>query len=116
MPTKSLKPFFQDTFMIRPLLVGMAILIGEAPQVAAQGLPNFKVEQGCRDVSSGPNKMTTYDKCMDDEKSARESLTNNWGTFAASDRRVCLNMTVSDGTPSYVELLECLKLAGGKTR
>jgi hypothetical protein len=102
--------------MIRRSLFGIAILITEATQVAAQGLPNFKVEQGCREVSSGPNKLTKFDKCMEDEKSARDSLAKNWETFVASDRRVCLNMTASDGTPSYVELLECLKMAGDSPR
>jgi len=54
--------------MIRPLLFGIAILIAGATQVTAQGVPSFKVEQGCRPVSSGPNKLTTFDKCMADEK------------------------------------------------
>lgn len=99
--------------MIRSLLFGIAILIAEATQVPAQGLPNFKVEQGCREVSSGPNKLATFDECVEDEKSARDSLAKSWETFVASDRRVCLNATISDGTPSYVELLECLNMAGG---
>jgi len=102
--------------MIRPLLFGIAVLIAEATQVAAQGLPNFKVERGCREVSSGSNKLTTFEECMGDEKSARDSLAKTWETFAASDRRVCLNATTSDGTPSYVELLECLNMARGRTR
>jgi hypothetical protein len=97
--------------MIRPLLFGIAILIAGATQVTAQGVPSFKVEQGCRQVSSGPDKLTTLDKCMEDEKSARDDLATNWQTFVASDRRVCLAETASDGTPSYVELLECLHMA-----
>ena len=48
---------------------------------------------------------------MQDEKSARDDLAMNWETFVASDRRVCLAETMSDGTPSYVELLECLNIA-----
>lgn len=48
---------------------------------------------------------------MQKEKSARDDLTTNWETFAASDRRICLNETMSDGPPSYVELLECLYMA-----
>ena len=44
--------------MIRPLLFGIAILIAGATQVTAQGVPNFKVEQGCREVSTGPSKLT----------------------------------------------------------
>jgi len=97
--------------MIRPLIFGIAILIAGATHVMAQGVPSFKVEQGCREVSSGPNKLTAFDICMEDEKSARETLAKNWETFVASDRRVCLAETASDGTPSYVELLECLYMA-----
>ena len=58
--------------MIRPLIFGIAILIVGAAQVTAQGVPSFKVEQGCREVSSGPDKLTTFDKCMQNEKSARD--------------------------------------------
>jgi hypothetical protein len=97
--------------MIRPLIFGIAILIGGATQVMAQGFPSFKVELGCQQVSSGPHKLTTFDICMEDEKSARDALAKNWETFVASDRRVCLAETASDGTPSYVELLECLNMA-----
>jgi hypothetical protein len=108
---KSPKAFFGDSFMIRPLIFGIAILIGGATQVTAQNAPSFKVEQGCREVSSGPNKLTTFDICMEDEKSARDTLAKSWETFVANDRRVCLAETSSDGTPSYVELLECLNMA-----
>ena len=97
--------------MIRPLLFGIAILIAGATQVTAQGVPNFKVEQGCREVSTGPSKLTTFDKCMEEERSARDDLAKIWEAFVASDRRVCLNETTLDGTPSYVELLECLNMA-----
>ena len=97
--------------MIRPLIFGIAILIAGATQVTAQGFPNFKVEQGCREVSSGSDKLTTFNKCMQDEKSARDDLATNWETFVASERRVCVAETSSDGTPSYVELLECLNMA-----
>lgn len=97
--------------MIRPLIFAMVILIAGATKLTAQGVPSFKVEQGCREVSSGPDKLTTFDKCMQNEKTARDDLTTNWETFAASDRRVCIAETSSDGTPSYVELLECLNMA-----
>ena len=60
--------------MIRPLLFGIAILIAGATQATAQGLPSFKIVQGCREVSSGQNKLTTFDECMEDEKSARDDL------------------------------------------
>ena len=97
--------------MTRPLLITIAILIAGVTQATAQGIPSFKVEQGCREVSSGPDKLTTFDKCMQNEKSARDDLINNWEAFVASDRRVCIAEMSSDGTPSYVELLECLNMA-----
>jgi hypothetical protein len=102
--------------MIRPLIFGIAILIAGATQVTAQGVPSFKVEQGCRQVSSGPDKLTTFDKCMEDETNARDDLAKTWQTFVESDRRVCLEETTSDGTPSYVELLECLNMARDSRR
>jgi hypothetical protein len=105
--------------MIRPLIFVIAILPAGATQVMAQGVPSFNVELGCQQVSSGPHKLTTFDGCMEDEKSARDALAKNWETFVASDRRVCLAETASDGTPSYVEFLECLIMARdarGQTR
>ena len=96
--------------MIRPLELGIAILIAGATQVTAQGATSFKVEQGCREVSSEPDKLTTFNQCMQDGRSARHDLATNWETFVASDRRVCLAETMFDGTPSYVELLECLNM------
>ena len=97
--------------MIRPLIFGIAILTAGATQVMAQGVPSFNVELGCQQVSSGPGKLTTFDICMEDEKSTRDALAKKWETFVASDRRVCLAETASDGTPSYIELLECLNMA-----
>ncbi len=97
--------------MTRPLLFTIAILIAGVIQATAQGIPSFKVEQGCREVSSGPDKLTTFDKCMQNEKSARDDLINNWEAFVASGRRFCIAEMSSDGTPSYVELLECLNMA-----
>ena len=114
--TRIIKGLFGDNFMIRPLIFGIAILIAGATQVTAQGVPSFKVEQGCRQVSSGPDKLTTFDKCMEDETNARDDLAKTWQTFVESDRRVCLEETTSDGTPSYVELLECLNMARDSRR
>jgi len=96
---------------MRRLTFGMTILIAGAASVTAQGVPNFNVDQGCRQVSTGLNKLTTFDQCMDDENDARDDLMKNWQSFLPSEQRVCLTETISDGTPSYVELLECLNMA-----
>ncbi len=97
---------------MKRLTFGIAILIAAgAVPVSAQGVPNFNVEQGCRQVSIWPNKLTTFDLCMADENDARDELTTNWKSFLPSEQRVCLSETISDGTPSYVELLECLNMA-----
>ena len=96
---------------MRPLTLGIAILIAGAAPVTAQGVPNFKVELGCRQVSSGPDKLTTFDLCMSDENDARDELMKNWQSFLPSEQRICLGDTLADGTPSYVELLECLNMA-----
>ena len=96
---------------MRRLTFGIAFLIAGAAPVTAQGVPNFKVEQGCRQVSSEPNKLTTFDQCMADENDARDDLMKSWQSFLPSEQRVCLGETISDGTPSYVELLECLNMA-----
>lgn len=96
---------------MRRLTFAIAILIAGAAPVTAQGVPNFNIDQGCLQVSSGPNKLTTFDQCMDDENDARDYLMKNWQSFLPSEQRVCLAETISDGSPSYVELLECLNVA-----
>ena len=103
--------------MIRPLIFGIAILIAGATQVTAQGVPSFKVEQGCRQVSSGPDKLTTFDKCMEDETNARDDLAKTWQTFVESDRRVCLEETTLMARQATLNSLNAsiwLGTAGGK--
>jgi len=96
---------------MKRLAFGMAILIAGAAPVTAQGFPNFNVQQGCLQVSSGPNKLTTFDQCMADENEARDDLVKNWQSFLPSEQRVCLSEAIFDGTPSYGELVECLNMA-----
>jgi hypothetical protein len=93
------------------LMLGTTILAAGVTQATAQSVPNLNVEYGCRQVSRGPHKLTTFDNCMEDERSAHDRLTVTWQTFDANDRRVCLEETTSDGTPSYMEFLECLNMA-----
>jgi len=91
-----------------PVLVLGAHLI-----LVADNVPKLDVEPSCKAAAAdgGAEYKSTFADCMSDENSARAAVAKEWSTFKASDVRECLYETQSDGTPSYVELQECLELA-----
>ena len=79
---------------------------------AAEAVPVLAVEQSCRSVAAiDPQKIVTAERCLAQEKSARDELTTKWSSFDSADQRRCLDETRSGGSPSYVELLECVAMA-----
>jgi hypothetical protein len=97
--------------MIRILAL---LLLCCAPNLAfaAEAVPHLNVEPGCRAAASDAvGALTTVDTCMKDEEDARKELAQKWGSFPAGDRQQCV-AEVSGFEPSYVELLECVTMAG----
>jgi hypothetical protein len=45
---------------------------------------------------------------MNDEESARTELVQNWSTYPADAKTRCVGQTTDGGTPSYVEVVECI--------
>ena len=89
------------------------LLLCCAPSAAfAQALPKLNVEASCRAAASkAAEGLTTVQNCLQDERSARNQLAKRWGKFPAGDRRQCI-AEASGFEPSYVELLECVTMAG----
>ena len=89
------------------------LLLCCAPSVAfAQALPKFNVDASCKAAASkAAEGLTTVQACLNDEQSARTELSKRWSTFPAKDRRDCI-AEVAGFEPSYVELLECVTMAG----
>lgn len=78
----------------------------------ADPVPNLNVDPSCRAVASGSIGIKQdMSVCLDDEKSARDSLAKEWGTFSPPDRTSCVRLSTTGGTPTYTELLTCLEMA-----
>jgi hypothetical protein len=85
----------------------------------SDAVPKFNVEATCRasleaDKESGMDLPQSFDKCMSDEKTAREQLGPVWSSFSPAVRTQC-EVESTIGEASYVDLLTCLQMAGGST-
>ena len=80
---------------------------------AADNVPQFNIERGCKDTTSANGPKTQLDEavCVQDEQNALDRLRSLWSQIAPSDRAMCMREAtdVSEVTPSYVELLICLQ-------
>jgi hypothetical protein len=101
--------------------VGVAIMMFPVPALllglvlttpVSDKMPAFDVTGSCRAATS----LMTLDPgrqklCLADEASARAEVAKRWSSYPAGDRRRCSAEAQLDGSPSYVDLLECLTLA-----
>ncbi len=90
----------------------MLVLVLVTP--VADSFPKFNIERSCqldREAAEDTNLAQPIEKCIADEKQARQQLEAEWSQFQASDRASCIADTTTDDTPSYVELQICLDLA-----
>jgi hypothetical protein len=73
---------------------------------------------GCKaaaaiDQSMDLSVSQSYDSCMKDEESARRQLFQTWSKYTPQEKSRCVGQTEVGGTPSYVEVLECLLVTVG---
>ena len=74
-------------------------------------VPKFDIERSCRsELSGGSSFGETMASCRADEERAHDELGPRWGSFSAADKKVCIQETLIDGSPSYVELETCLDM------
>ncbi|KAB1072354.1 hypothetical protein F6X51_16410 [Methylobacterium planeticum] len=90
-----------------------AVWIGATLIVAvAERVPDYDVRPSCHAATSlmslDPKREV---QCLNDEDSARREVARQWAGFQPVDRERCAAEAQLDGTPSYVDLLECLTLA-----
>ncbi|HMK78890.1 MAG TPA: hypothetical protein VK438_04540 [Xanthobacteraceae bacterium] len=95
--------------MRRRLIVSLLALLPLAP-ASAQNIPQIDFERTCRELTRSPERITGFRRCVSDERSARDELARVWSSFAPADRRECAALTGIGGSPSYVQLLECLDM------
>ncbi len=100
-------------------LVGAALAVAWAMGPArADDIPVLHVEQVCHgivDQSGGSltvgDPKVAFDQCMAGEKTDRETLSKEWSTFNADDKRHCTDESRMGGDSSYTELITCLEMA-----
>ena len=85
---------------------GLVLAVADAP-------PKLNAAAGCKaaaaiDQSMDLSVSQSYDSCMKDEESARQQLVQTWSKYTPQDKSRCIGQTEVGGTPSYVEVLECL--------
>jgi len=97
--------------LLLSLVLGAPLLTPVADRV-----PTLNVETSCKGAAAANGAQQTpvvtqsYDACIQDENSARQTLTPLWLSFAPADRDRCESEATSAGLASYVELLSCLQL------
>jgi hypothetical protein len=83
-----------------------------ASLAAADTVPSLDVTASCKGAARAVVKAESEKRekaCYETEKSAREKLTQNWGSFPAKDRNFCMS-SVKGYAPTYTELTICLEM------
>jgi hypothetical protein len=101
---------------MRVLMLTSALIAGisNTPlrSYAADAVPDFDISANCRTESpDSAGTGETLNKCINDERRAKQQVTQEWSGFALNDKTTCIKETNIDGTPSYVELQTCLEMA-----
>ncbi len=102
-----------------PFLILIRVVGAQLAIPVADGVPKFNIERSCeldREAAEDTNLAQPIEKCIADETQAKQQLEKEWSQFNASDRASCIADTMTDDTPSYVELQICLDLARDSER
>jgi hypothetical protein len=93
----------------------LSLLISLSVPVAER-LPNFETARNCEAElkAVGSSQGQTIQQCVADENSARAEIETQWAQFSANLRDRCISETQVGGSPSYVDVLECLRLGASK--
>jgi hypothetical protein len=97
---------FANSIALVALSLGLQTAIA-----AADSPPTLNVGPSC-DAAARGSVMLGRDKeaCLGDERTAQDTLKQNWSKFNAADKTQCIGNVKSGGPASYVELLSCLEI------
>jgi len=93
-----------------PLTASLALSL--VTVAAADTVPNLNVTPSCRGAARAVAQADSEKRekaCYETEKTAREKLAQNWGTFPAKDRNFCM-ASLKSYAPTYTELAVCLEM------
>jgi hypothetical protein len=81
----------------------------------AEATPNFDPRVTCTADASAQDGVPQQNakQCLADEDAARGKVRTQWANFNEPLQKRCAAETQIDGSPSYVELLICLRLGAG---
>ena len=95
--------------MIMPatLLIGFSLTINVADVV-----PRYDMKPTCRAaeaLAAGGDGGRSIENCMAGEEEARKQIDKAWLKTPSAERSQCIGAVAVGGSPSYVELVVCLK-------
>jgi hypothetical protein len=96
----------RGTIVLRWTASGLALMA----IAAGEPMPAINSEAFCRSAAVRAQPIASIDACMDDERRAHDQLIRQWKEFSAGDKADCVPLTLTGGTPTYIELLTCLEL------
>jgi hypothetical protein len=77
--------------------------------------PTIDVHRSCRGAESAAlpeERAGAHQRCVRDEQTAREQLSEIWSRIPIESRQLCTDLAMGT-SPSYVELLTCLEMRAG---
>lgn len=72
-------------------------------------IPTLDIEVRCQDAADIANDRNV-NRCVSDERSARDELARKWTAFPASYRSQCARYVSRSGGGTYTDLLTCLEM------
>ena len=90
----------------------VVLVLGLPAAVArADNPPRLDVTPSCNAAARGAISVgRDKEACLADERTAEDSLTQNWSKYNAADKTQCIGNVKTGGPASYVELLSCLEI------
>jgi hypothetical protein len=99
-----------------PALLPAALLAATMIMPVADGLPVFPTKATCEAGirAMGIDAGQSVQQCVSDETSAQRDIETQWAQYRPELRKRCVDESQIDGSPSYVEVLECLRIGANK--
>lgn len=93
-------------------IVFVALSLGlETAMALADGPPKLDILPSCIAAARGAvSAGRDLEACLADERTALDSLAQNWSKYNAADKIQCIGNVKTGGPASYVELLSCLEI------
>jgi hypothetical protein len=89
------------------MLASIFILLASASQV-----PAIDIHSSCRGTETAAlpeERAVAYRRCVRDERTAQEKLSEIWGQIPIDSRQLCTDLSTGF-SPSYSQLLTCLEI------